>query len=64
MEEKVLVTEDILLDGMSERGGWNKRQLEILGVPWPPPKGWKKWVSGYLKLPKSEVERFLSLRKE
>jgi hypothetical protein len=23
-------------------GGWTKKQLAQWGVPWPPPKGWKK----------------------
>lgn len=23
-------------------GGWTKAQLEAWGIPWPPPKGWKK----------------------
>ena len=26
----------------TERGGWTKAQLEIWGVEWPPPKGWRK----------------------
>jgi hypothetical protein len=24
------------------RGGWTRAQLAVWGVPWPPPKGWKK----------------------
>lgn len=24
------------------RGGWTREQLAEWGVPWPPPKGWKK----------------------
>jgi hypothetical protein len=23
-------------------GGWTKEDLATLGIPWPPPKGWKK----------------------
>ena len=26
----------------SPRGGWTKNQLAEWGVPWPPPKGWKR----------------------
>lgn len=26
----------------TERGGWRKEDLERWGVPWPPPRGWKK----------------------
>jgi hypothetical protein len=24
------------------KGGWTKESLQLLGVGWPPPKGWKK----------------------
>lgn len=24
------------------RGGFTRAQLEVWGVPWPPPKGWRK----------------------
>lgn len=26
----------------SSRGGWSRAALASLGVPWPPPKGWRK----------------------
>ena len=26
----------------TERGGWTRESLSSLGVPFPPPKGWKK----------------------
>ena len=26
----------------SPKGGWSKSALASLGVPWPPPRGWKK----------------------
>jgi hypothetical protein len=26
----------------TEKGGWTKKDLATLGVPWPPPKGWRK----------------------
>ncbi len=30
----------------TEKGGWKRRQLKQIGVPWPPPKGWKDEASG------------------
>jgi hypothetical protein len=27
-------------------GGWTRAQLADWGVPWPPPKGWKKRLEG------------------
>ncbi len=26
----------------TSRGGWTRESLARWGVPWPPPKGWKK----------------------
>jgi hypothetical protein len=26
------------------RGGWTKKDLETLGVPWPPIRGWQKRI--------------------
>lgn len=26
----------------TENGGWTKETLANWGIPWPPPKGWKK----------------------
>lgn len=40
------VTEKIIENGMSNHGGWNKEQLAILGVKWPPKKGWKQRLIG------------------
>lgn len=28
------------------QGGWKRRQLEQLGLTWPPPKGWKDRAIG------------------
>lgn len=29
--------------------GWTKERLSVLGVPWPPPKGWKKKLEREMK---------------
>lgn len=29
-------------DARTESGGWTREQLERWGIPWPPPKGWRK----------------------
>jgi hypothetical protein len=34
--------------GKSARGGWTRAQLAQWGVPWPPPKGWKRALLGQL----------------
>jgi len=40
----VKITEEFLVSGLSMRGGYSRRQLELLGVSWPPQKGWKLTV--------------------
>jgi len=29
----------------TERGGWTREELAKWGVPWPPPKGWRKMLA-------------------
>ncbi len=38
------------------RGAWTKRQLENLGVAWPPRKGWVKAFDSGVTLPVSAWE--------
>ena len=59
-QNRILVTEDLILAGMSGNGGWKREQLEILGVGWPPRLGWKMRVLGtYISL--KDAERFVEL---
>jgi hypothetical protein len=37
----MLVTNDWLLEWQTPTGGYNKKRLTLLGVPWPPKRGWK-----------------------
>ena len=32
-------------NAMTPRGGFSRRSLAALGVPWPPPKGWRKAIT-------------------
>ncbi|MBN9421743.1 MAG: hypothetical protein J0I91_04680 [Candidatus Accumulibacter sp.] len=38
------ITEEFLASGLSARGGYSRRQLELLGVSWPPLKDWMRSV--------------------
>lgn len=40
---------------MSDNNGWNSRQMEILGLPFPPEKGWRERVLG--RVISTDVER-------
>ena len=35
------VTRELIERLKTKNGGWTKSTLKLLGVPWPPPKGWK-----------------------
>ena len=40
-EEDFIVTLTWIEANKTDRGAWRQRQLEQIGVSWPPPKGWK-----------------------
>jgi len=56
----VVVSADLLEAGMSAKGGWSKAQLELLGVAWPPAKGWKQAILG-TTIPAASAEAFVRL---
>ncbi len=58
----IQITNELIESGRSERGGWSRAQLAILGIPWPPPSGWKKTVVGH-HIEQSEADHFVELRK-
>jgi hypothetical protein len=35
-------TEDEIMAARTPKGAWTKKQLAEWGVPWPPPRGWKR----------------------
>jgi len=40
------------------RGGWTKKTLIGWGIPWPPPRGWKKrLLSGSIETPERQKDR-------
>lgn len=41
-EMKNRITEEEIESKKTAAGGWTKKDLEAWGVPWPPPKGWKR----------------------
>jgi 5-methylcytosine-specific restriction endonuclease McrA len=42
----LILTKEFLDSNKTPNGGWNYSQLALLGVGWPPKKGWKKLVIG------------------
>lgn len=40
------ITAELIAAGASEHGGLSKKQMALLGVPWPPESGWKRSIIG------------------
>ena len=55
------ITDELLESGRSESGGWSRAQLHLIGVAWPPPKGWKRTAIGR-EVPDEVAAEFVSLR--
>jgi hypothetical protein len=60
--DPVRITPELIEAGKSNRGGWSKAQLTILGVAWPPAAGWKARVIGQL-ITRADADRFVQLRR-
>lgn len=43
---QVEVTPDLIAAGASVANGYTRRQVELLGLGWPPPRGWKRSIVG------------------
>jgi hypothetical protein len=57
----VRVTAELIEAGCSRHGGWTRRQLGLLGVPWPPQHGWKQAAIGR-RICASDANYFLALK--
>jgi len=42
----MIVTRQWIHDHSTPAGGWNRKQIEALGLKWPAPKGWIKRLEG------------------
>ena len=40
------ITLEEILAARTPRGGWTRKQIEAWGLPWPPPQGWPKLLTG------------------
>ncbi len=61
MTDQVMITNEMIEAGKSEIGGWNRRQVEAIGMKWPLTQGWKFRIIG-TTVERSKVAAFLSLK--
>lgn len=40
------ITDEWVRANATRNGGYTRKQLELIGVDWPPIAGWKKEISG------------------
>jgi hypothetical protein len=55
----LVITDEFLEQNKTERGGWTKAQLAILGVAWPPARGWK-WTAIGKTISDDDARRFVA----
>ena len=56
-ERRVTLTPDLIQLAKTRNGGFTRAQLTILGVAWPPPRGWRRAIVGR-RISQSELESF------
>lgn len=59
----MILTEELIEKGISPKGGFNKKQLSILGIDWPPQKGWKSALVGQT-ITEEQYNHFIAARKQ
>lgn len=57
----MLINEQFLEGGKGIGGGWNRYQLEALGVTWPPTSGWKWGLVG-TEIDDATARKFIALK--
>ena len=58
----MIITEEWIVKNKTPAGGYNKKQFEILGIQYPPKKGWKDEIIG-LELSEKKVKDFENVSK-
>ena len=44
--ETFIITRNWIFDNRTERGAWNKKQLNSIGIKWPAKQGWIDEITG------------------
>ena len=57
----MIVTKEIVEQGISRNGGYSQKQMDLFGIMRPLLKGWKKRMVG-VELDEKKIEEFLKLK--
>ena len=52
-----IVTHEWVEKNATGKASWTREQLKLVGVPWPPPKGWKARING-MGIPDAAAKKF------
>jgi hypothetical protein len=55
--KNITITREFIHSHKTEAGGWTRDQLNVLGVEWPPKKGWLSGSVGK-EITEEEARRF------
>lgn len=55
------INDELLEQGRSDAGGWNREQLAAIGIRWPLMRGWKDRAKGR-EITEKQAKTFLALR--
>jgi ribonuclease HI len=58
----MIITEEWIVNNKTPNGGYNRKQFEILGIQYPPKKGWKDEIIG-IDLSEKKVKEFEHISK-
>ncbi len=56
-ESMVTLNLELIQLASTRNGGFTRAQLEVFGIPWPPPRGWKRGLVGQL-VARAEFDEF------
>ena len=56
-----VITDELVRQGENGSGGWNREQLKIIGVGWPPRRGWIRRAIGKV-ISDDDAARFVSMK--
>lgn len=57
----MLITNTLIEAGKSDSGAWSRKQLGLIGVPWPPLRGWRSRIVGE-EITQEDADKFIAIR--
>lgn len=62
-QKQVRLTREFIHAAKSDAGGWNRKQLKVVGIDWPPRKGWIQRLEG-VEISEEQARKFVEFRNQ